>query len=145
VFAAQIRLACDCNLPLIVHTREADDDTIALLEREGKGTARGVFHCFSGDERLARRAVALDFYVSFSGIVTFPKADAVRLAAGVVPLDRILVETDSPYLAPAPKRGGRNEPSRVVDVVRTLAQIRGVGMDELASATLSNYRALFAP
>jgi TatD DNase family protein len=145
VFAEQIRLACDCNLPLIVHTREADDDTIELLEREGRGTARGVFHCFSGDERLARRALALGFYVSFSGIVTFAKAESVRLAAGVVPLDRILVETDSPYLAPAPKRGGRNEPSRVVDVVRALAQIRGIAMDKLASATLSNYRALFAP
>ena len=103
---------------MVIHTREADDDTIALLAREGKGKARGVFHCFSGDARLARRALDLGFYVSFSGIVTFPKAGAIRDAAAIVPLDRLLVETDAPYLAPVPHRGTRNEPARVVEVVR---------------------------
>ena len=145
VFAAQIRLACDHDLPLVIHTREADDDTIELLTREGKGKARGVFHCFSGDGRLARRALELGFYISFSGIVSFPKAGSVRGAAAVVPLDRLLVETDSPYLAPVPHRGERNEPSRVVEVVRTLAGIRGIEVEAVASASVSNYRQLFAP
>ena len=145
VFAAQIRLACDRDLPLVIHSREADDDTIDLLSREGKGKARGVFHCFSGDAALARRALELGFYVSFSGIVTFPKAGPVRDAAAIVPLDRMLAETDAPYLAPVPYRGKRNEPSRVVDVVRALAGIRGVGPETVAAACLSNYRDLFAP
>jgi len=145
VFAGQIRLACDLDLPLVIHTREADDDTIELLTREGKGKARGVFHCFSGDVRLARRALELGFYVSFSGIVTFPKAGSVRDAAAMVPLDRLLVETDAPYLAPVPHRGKRNEPSRVVGVVQALAGIRGIDVESVASACVSNYRKLFAP
>jgi TatD DNase family protein len=145
VFAEQIRLACDRDLPLVVHTREADDDTIELLSREGKGKARGVFHCFSGDLRLAGRALELGFYVSFSGIVTFPKAGPVREAAAAVPLDRILVETDAPYLAPVPHRGQRNEPCHVAAIVRALAGLRGVGVETLAAACMSNYRELFAP
>ena len=145
VFAGQVRLACDRGLPLVVHTREADDDTIDVLTREGRGKARGVFHCFSGDERLARRVLELGFYVSFSGIVTFPKAGPVRDAAAIVPLERMLVETDAPYLAPVPHRGRRNEPSRVVEIVRTLARIRGIEAEEVASAAASNYAELFAP
>ena len=145
VFAEQVRLACDRRLPLVIHTREADDDTIEVLKRAGSGEARGVFHCFSGDEGLARRALDLGFYVSFSGIVTFPKAAAVRSAAAVVPLDRLLVETDAPYLAPVPHRGTRNEPCRVVDIVAALAHIRGITPETLAAATASNYQALFAP
>jgi TatD DNase family protein len=145
VFAEQIRLACDRDLPLVVHTRDADDDTIELLSREGKGKARGVFHCFSGDLRLAGRALELGFYVSFSGIVTFPKAGPVREAAAAVPLDRILVETDAPYLAPVPHRGQRNEPCRVAVIVRALSGLRGVGVETLAAACVSNYRELFAP
>jgi TatD DNase family protein len=145
VFAEQIRLACDRDLPLVIHTREADDDTVDLLTREGRGKARGVFHCFSGDEHLARRALALGFHVSFSGIVTFPKAEAVRAAAAIVPLDRILAETDAPYLAPVPRRGKRNEPGWVADVVSALARIRGTDPDTLASATVANYGKLFAP
>jgi TatD DNase family protein len=145
VFAGQVRLACDRGLPLVIHTREADDDTIDVLKREGRGKARGVFHCFSGDERLARRALDLGFYVSFSGIVTFPKAASVRGAAAIVPLDRILVETDAPYLAPVPHRGTRNEPCRVADIVDALARLRGIAPETLASATASNYQVLFAP
>lgn len=145
VFATQIQLACDHDLPLVIHTREADDDTIDLLTRVGGGKARGVFHCFSGDQHLARRALALGFHVSFSGILTFPRADAVRAAAGIVPLNRLLVETDAPYLAPAPHRGRRNEPSRVVEVVRALSDIRGIDAADMASAAWSNYLDLFAP
>ncbi|MFO7627179.1 MAG: TatD family hydrolase, partial [Candidatus Fermentibacteraceae bacterium] len=145
VFAAQGRLACDRGLPLVIHTREADDDTIAVLSREGRGAARGVFHCFSGDERLARRALELGFHISFSGIVTFPKAESVREAAAAVPLDRMLVETDAPYLAPVPHRGRRNEPCEIVEIVRTLARIHGVAPETLAASTASNYRKLFAP
>jgi TatD DNase family protein len=145
VFGEQVRLACDRSLPLVIHTREADDDTIEVLTREGKGKARGVFHCFSGDARLARRALDLGFYVSFSGIVTFPKAGPVRDAAAIVPLDRLLVETDAPYLAPVPHRGTRNEPGRVAEVVRALAGVRGIGVEAVASASVANYRALFAP
>jgi TatD DNase family protein len=145
VFSEQVRLACDWNLPLVIHTREADDDTIAILLREGKGKARGVFHCFSGDARLAARAVALGFYVSFSGIVTFPKAASVREAAAVVPLDRLLVETDAPYLAPVPHRGRRNEPCRLIDVVGAVADARGIPPARVADACVSNYRELFAP
>jgi TatD DNase family protein len=145
VFAGQVRLACERDLPLVIHTREADDDTIALLAREGKGKARGVFHCFSGDARLARRALDLGFYVSFSGMVTFPKAGSIRDAAAIVPLDRLLVETDAPYLAPVPHRGSRNEPGRVVEVVRALAELRGIDVAAVASASVSNYRNLFAP
>jgi TatD DNase family protein len=145
VFAEQVRLACDRDLPLVIHTREADDDTIDILASEGKGKARGVFHCFSGDARLATRALGLGFYVSFSGIVTFPKAASVREAAAVVPLDRLLVETDAPYLAPVPHRGTRNEPSRVVEVVRAVADIRGIDVAALSRAAVTNYRELFAP
>lgn len=145
VFAAQIGLACDRGLPLVVHTREADDDTIVCLATVGKGSARGVFHCFSGDWRLAERALELGFHISFSGIVTFPKAADVREAAARVPLDRLLVETDAPYLAPVPHRGRRNEPCRVVDVLGTLAGLRGTSLEAVASAAVSNYRALFAP
>jgi TatD DNase family protein len=145
VFAAQIGLACDRGLPLVVHTREADDDTIALLATVGRGSARGVFHCFSGDWRLAERALELGFHISFSGIVTFPKAASVREAASRVPIDRLLIETDAPYLAPVPHRGTRNEPCRAVEVLRTLAGLRGIAPQVVASAAVSNYRALFAP
>jgi len=145
VFAEQIRLACDRDLPLVVHTREADDDVIELLERNGRGKARGVFHCFSGDARLARRVLDLGFHLSFSGIITFPKADAIREAAALAPLGRVLVETDAPYLAPAPHRGRRNEPARVVEVVRTLARIRNTDESAIAAATTANYRELFVP
>ena len=145
VFAAQVRLACDRRLPLVIHTREADDDTIDVLVREGSGAARGVFHCFSGDERLARRALELGFSLSFSGIVTFPKAESVRGAAAIVPLDRLLVETDAPYLAPVPHRGRRNEPCEVVEIIKTLAGIHRVDPETLAAATASNYRKLFNP
>ena len=145
VFAAQIHLACDRRLPLVIHTREADDDTLEVLASVGKGEARGVFHCFSGDWAFARRALDLGFHISFSGIVTFPKAGAIRDAAARVPLDRLLAETDAPYLAPVPHRGSRNEPVHVLEVAGALAELRGMTRGAIASAVVSNYRALFAP
>jgi TatD DNase family protein len=145
VFSAQVALARDTGYPLVVHSREADDDTIAILEQDGAGRVRGVFHCFSGDSALAHRALRLGFYVSFSGILTFRGAAALRDAAAIVPLDRLLVETDCPYLAPVPHRGTRNEPARVVDTLRSLAVTHGIDARHMAAATAENYRILFAP
>ena len=145
VFAAQVALARDRGYPLVIHTREADDDTMAILEQDGAGRVRGVFHCFSGDSGLARRALRLGFHLSFSGILTFPRSAAVRDAAAIVPLDRLLVETDCPYLAPVPHRGRRNEPAWVAETLQCLANIHGVDPGQLAAATSENYRILFAP
>ena len=141
VFAAQLAIAKQLGRPVIIHTREATDDTFEILERaEG---VRGVFHCFTGDAAMARRALDLGFYVSFSGIVTFPKADGIREAAKLVPDDRLLVETDSPYLAPVPFRGKRNEPAHVARVVDAVAGVRGVASARLAERTSLNFDGLF--
>jgi TatD DNase family protein len=145
VFAAQVDLGREFGLPLVVHTREADVDTIDVLRAAGGGEVRGVFHCFSGDVTLARRALDLGFHVSFSGIVTFPKALAVRGAAAFVPDDRLLVETDSPYLAPVPRRGARNEPAWVGHVAECVARLRGTSVSALADRLIENYRRLFRP
>jgi TatD DNase family protein len=141
IFRAQLGLAADRGLPVIIHTREAADDTFRLL-RDARGV-RGVFHCFTGDEQMARRAADLDFYVSFAGILTFPKAEDIRAAARAVSFDRLLVETDAPYLAPVPHRGKRNEPAFVGEVVNRLAAIRGIAPAELAVQLKRNFDALF--
>jgi TatD DNase family protein len=141
VFAAQLSLAKHLGRPVIIHTREATDDTFDILARAGG--VRGVFHCFTGDAAMARRALDIGFHVSFSGIVTFPKADAIRDAARLVPDDRILVETDSPYLAPVPFRGKRNEPAHVARVVDAVAGVRGADPARLAERTSLNFDALF--
>jgi TatD DNase family protein len=138
-----VKLAVETGLPIVVHTREADEDVFRILARAGAGHVRGVFHCFSGSTAMARRAVDLGFYVSFSGIVTFPKAEAVRDAARVVPLNRLLVETDSPYLAPVPLRGRRNEPAWVVHVAAALAMVHDISCDALDETVTRNYRNLF--
>jgi len=144
VFRAQLDLALERDLPVVIHTREATDDTFRIIEQAGtRGPIRGVFHCFTGDEAMARRAAAIDFHVSFAGIVTFPKAEEVRAAAVTVPLDRILVETDSPYLAPVPHRGKRNEPAFVAEVVARLAAVRGLPAGRLAAEVTRNFDALF--
>ncbi len=143
VFRAQLDLAIDLELPVIIHTREATDDTFEILRAAGVGRARGVFHCFTGDEAMARSAFDLDFYVSFAGIVTFPRADAIRAAAKIAPADRILAETDAPYLAPVPHRGKRNEPAFVAEVVQKLASIREVSVGDLAGQVSRNFDALF--
>jgi len=145
VFRAQLRLARERRLPVVIHTREAEDDTLALLREEGGGEIHGVLHCFTGTPFLARAAVDLGFYVSLAGIVTFPKAGALRETAQLVPVERLLTETDSPYLAPVPHRGTRNEPALVAAVVASLAADRGMPAAELAARTTENYRALFAP
>jgi TatD DNase family protein len=145
VFAAQVRLAGQLGLPVVIHTREADDDTITILREEGKGTVRGVMHCFTGDGAMARRSLDLDFYLSFAGIVTFPRAGDLRDTARIVPTDRLLVETDAPYLAPVPYRGKRNEPAWVVGVLGTLADLRGIGAADLGAHVTENFTRLFRP
>jgi TatD DNase family protein len=143
VFAVQVRLARERRLPVVIHTREATEDTFRILREEGRGDLRGVFHCFTGDAGMARAALAIGFYVSFAGIVTFPNSTALREAAAAVPLDRILAETDSPYLAPRPHRGKRNEPAFVALVHETLAGIHGIPPAEMAARASGNFAALF--
>jgi TatD DNase family protein len=138
-FRRQVRLARELGLPLIVHTREADEETAALLEAEGAAETGGVIHCFTGGAELARRALALGFFISFSGIVAFPRAEGIQEVARSVPLDRLLVETDAPFLAPPPYRGQRNEPAYVVEVARKLAALRGLELCEIAAASAANF------
>ncbi len=144
VFAAQLELARTKGLPIIIHTREATEDTFHLLRDQGAGL-RGVFHCFTGDTTMARAALDLGFYISLAGIVTFPKADELRAVARLVPDDRLLVETDSPYLAPVPFRGKRNEPAHVARVVEAIAGVRSVAPVELAEQTSRNFEAFLGP
>ena len=143
VFKRQIRVARDVGLPIIVHTREADGETAEILEREGAGEVGGVIHCFTGGHDLANRALALGFFISFSGIVTFPRAKTIAEVAQTVPIERLLVETDSPFLAPPPHRGKRNEPAFVVEVVRRVAELRNVEYEQVAAAALGNFGRLF--
>jgi len=145
VFRAQVRLARELQLPVVIHTREAAADTVAILKEEGGGDLRGVLHCFTGDEALARAGLDLGFCVSFAGIITFPKAGELRETARLVPLDRLLVETDSPYLAPTPYRGKRNEPAFVARVVAALAELHGVEAGQIARVTAANFHSLFRP
>jgi len=143
VFRKQVRLARDVNLPLIIHTREADDETATILEEEGATEAGGVIHCFTGGEELARRALALGFYISFSGIVAFPRSETIQSVARTVPEDRLLVETDSPFLAPPPHRGKRNEPAFVVEVARRVAGLRGETPQAVGATAKRNFERLF--
>ena len=142
-FRRQVRLAREVGKPLVIHTREADEETAALLEDEGAKEVGGVIHCFTGGAELARRALALGFYISFSGIVAFPRAEVIQEVARTVPLDRLLVETDSPFLAPPPHRGKRNEPAFVVEVARFVAGLRGQPLEEVARAASQNFERLF--
>lgn len=139
-----IEAACELDLPVIIHARDADDDMIALLHREMKRAPfRGVLHCFSSGERLADAGIEMGLYVSFSGIVTFKNAKTVQAVAEKCPQDRLLVETDAPYLAPPPYRGQRNEPAYVAQTAAFLAQLRGVSLQELAATTTANAKKLF--
>jgi TatD DNase family protein len=141
VFEEQLALAARVRLPIVIHTREADEDLFGMLEARA-GNITGVFHCFTGSVDAARRALELGFLVSFAGIVTFPKGQNVREAAAIVPDDRLLVETDSPFLAPVPHRGKRNEPAWVVRVAEALADVRGVdprAIDRLVTANFSRF------
>ena len=145
VFRAQIQLARELDLPVIVHTREAEDDTLAILLEEGGRALRGVLHCFTGTRNLAEEGLALGLHISFAGIVTFPKATELRQLAPLIPDDRILCETDSPYLAPTPYRGKRNEPAWVVRVAEELAVLRQVDSAELQERVAANFATLFRP
>ena len=144
VFRAQLRLARDRALPVIIHTREAEDDTLRIIAEESDGRLSGVFHCFTGTAESAARAIGTGFYVSIPGIVTFPKATELRDAVRDIPDDKLLIETDSPYLAPIPFRGKRNEPSYVVRVLDALASIRARDSAELGARLVANYDRLFA-
>ncbi len=143
-FRAHIAAARETGLPLVVHTRDADEDTAAILREEmDKGAFPGLLHCFSSGAPLARAAVEIGFYISFSGILTFPKSQALRDIAAELPADRILVETDAPYLAPVPKRGKPNEPAYVAHTAKVLAETRGVSEAEIAAQTTDNFFRLF--
>src|SRR5689334_25080919 len=143
IFARFIHMARETTLPLIVHDRDAHAEIAALLRSEGGVARRGVIHCFTGDYAAAKMFLDLGFYLSFSGILTFKNAEPLRDAARKLPLDRLLVETDSPYLAPVPKRGKRNEPAFVLHVAETLAAVRNAGLADIADATRRNTEALF--
>ena len=144
VFKRQLRAARECNLPVVIHTREAEAETIDILKSDyGGAQRRGVFHCFSGSMELAQHALEIGFMLSFSGIVTFKKAEELRAIAKQVPLDRLLIETDCPYLTPIPYRGKRNEPAYVVEVARCLAGLHGVELEEMARITTDNFNRFF--
>lgn len=147
-FRTHIRAARSCGKPLVIHTREASADTVAILKEEGEdgsaGAAGGVFHCFTETAEVARAALDLGFYISFSGILTFKKAADLREVARFVPADRLLIETDSPYLAPVPYRGKLNNPSYVPYVAAQVAQLRGMTAEQVGELTSRNFETLFA-
>jgi TatD DNase family protein len=141
VFRRQLRLARERGLPAVIHTREAEADTLNILHEEwNESGLPGIIHCFTGTREFAERAVELGFLISFSGVVTFKNAADLRETARNLPLDKILIETDAPFLAPAPHRGRRNEPAYVVETARLLAEIRGVEPAELGRATTANFK-----
>lgn len=142
-FVKHIRLARELNLPLIIHTREAEKDTLEILKSEGAHEIGGVFHCFSGSAELAQDALKMGFYLSFSGVVTYPNADALREVVKSVPIENILIETDSPYLPPVPERGKRNEPAYVVKTAETIAALKNLSLNDVARITTNNAEELF--
>ena len=145
VFREQIRLAKRRRLPIVIHTREAEEDTFRVLDEEHAHEVGGVFHCFTGDRAMARRVLDLGFHLSLAGIVTFPRASELKEVAKMVPLDRLLIETDSPFLAPVPHRGKRNEPANVVCVAETIASLRGADATAIGEAARVNFARLFQP
>ncbi|MGO9011027.1 MAG: TatD family hydrolase [Bryobacteraceae bacterium] len=140
VFSRQLAIATEASLPVIIHTREAWDDTLQILRREWHG--EGILHCFTGDATHARQALDAGFHLAFGGVLTFPKAEAVREAARITPAGRLLIETDCPYLAPVPHRGKRNEPAFVAETARRLAEVRGQAVEEIAALTADNFERL---
>jgi TatD DNase family protein len=141
-FVRQMEIARGARLPIVIHTREAWDDTVALVREHWDPALGGIFHCFSGGPADARQVLDLGFHISFSGIVTFPRATDIHEAAKIVPADRLLIETDAPYLAPIPYRGKRNEPAYVVETAMRLAGLRSVSVEEIAAQTTLNWRRL---
>lgn len=142
-FATHIQASLQTGKPLVIHTRSASEDTLAILRSEGGTRARGVFHCFTETMEVARAALDLGFLISFSGILTFRNAEALREVARYVPLERCLIETDSPYLAPVPHRGKTNEPAYVPLVAAQLATLKGIAVEAVAESTRANFEALF--
>ncbi|MBV9085127.1 MAG: TatD family hydrolase [Acidobacteriaceae bacterium] len=145
VFRNQLDLAAAARIPVIIHTRDAWCDTLNMLRRHWASTGLPcIMHCFTGNPKQARECLDLGFYLAFGGVTTFPKAAEVREAARMVPLDRLLLETDSPYLAPIPHRGKRNEPAFVTHTAHTIAQLRGISVEELAAHTTANFERVFS-
>jgi TatD DNase family protein len=142
-FIKQIRIAHDARLPIVIHTREADEDILAILKDEGAEELGGVIHCFSSTLDFAKQTLDMGFYISFSGIVTFPNAEEIQKTAKEIPLDKILAETDTPFLAPLPHRGKPNEPAHVRYVVEKIAELRGLDIEEAAEVILENTRRCF--
>jgi TatD DNase family protein len=143
VFERQLAIAKQAGKPIVIHTREAWADTMEVFRANWRG--EGIMHCFTGDAAQAREALDLGFYLSFGGVLTFPKAEALREAARVAPADRILLETDCPYLAPVPHRGKRNEPAFIAQTARRLAEVRAATQEEIAGATSGNFERLCKP
>ena len=145
VFRRQLELALRVQLPVIIHTRDAEDDTIEILRDTyfAKGGERGIIHCFTGTQKLADAVLAMGFTISFSGVITFKNAAELRAVAQSVPLDKILVETDCPYLAPVPYRGKRNEPAFVIETAKQLAVLHSLSFEEIAQVTTDNFKRLF--
>lgn len=144
-FRRQLRMARERALPISIHTREAEADTLAILDEEWKDSGvGGVIHCFTGTRAFAEAAVELGFLISFSGVVTFKKAEDLRETAGSLPMDRILIETDAPFLAPVPYRGRRNEPAYVVETARAIAELRGVELEHIGRVTSENFNRVFS-
>jgi TatD DNase family protein len=140
VFIEQLELATELNLPISIHTREAWDDTIAMLKSSWRG--EGIMHCFTGTAEQARQALGLNFHLAFGGVITFKTAETIREAAALTPDDRLLIETDAPYLAPIPWRGKRNEPAFMAQTVLKLAEVRGTTPDHIAAVTSANFERL---
>lgn len=147
VFRRQLELALERRLPVIIHTRDADEDTIAILRKswfeKGGAEIGGIIHCFTGTQMLADAAVEMGFHISFSGVLTFKTAEELRSVARSVPMQRLLIETDCPFLAPVPHRGKRNEPAFVIETAKKLAELKQVAVEEIASVTSGNFRRLF--
>jgi TatD DNase family protein len=142
-FQQQLEKANDLNLPVIIHDRDAHDNTLEILKKMGKGERKGVIHCFSGDRDLAAAFIELGYYISIPGTVTYKKASRVRDVASSIPMERMLIETDAPFLAPVPERGRRNEPLFVTYTAQEIARLRAIKFEEMASKTAENARTLF--
>jgi TatD DNase family protein len=143
-FRKQLAAARERGLPAVIHTREAEADTLEILKQEWQESRLpGIIHCFTGTQRFADEALELGFYISFSGVVTFKNAEELRRTASSLPIDKLLIETDSPFLAPVPYRGRRNEPAYVVEVARQIAALRGLSVEEVGRATSENFKRLF--
>ncbi|RPI75722.1 MAG: TatD family deoxyribonuclease [Desulfobacteraceae bacterium] len=143
IFERQLDLALDCDKPVIIHSRDAHEEVFAVIKKHKKPNLRGVIHCFSGDYTMAMRFIDLGFYISFPGVVTFPKATQARDAAARLPLEKLLVETDAPFLAPIPFRGKRNEPLYVTHTAQKIAELRGISYEDFCRQTAENTKSIF--